>query len=501
MPESLSKSNPVVAAARPPATSFSFPVSPSVGEVALEVIVRFGHSVLKVAHVALERGFCLGEPRFRGDHVDFPTSAELLGRTWLPLLVNDDSGAPCAVIPRSATGWLIQERRRTELADLLPRTSSTQLVADADLLRLAVDARLHLRLPGLDIELALVEPVAPTPRSFADVWEDGVPVYFGASAAVFLTCLGALSFFAPPLGLQDETELDRARLLLISQYLDASSEREQRTPPTESPHSGNDGGTPGKRAPSSEGESGKIDELRRPKQAAVHGPKDNPELTLSRHELLAEARQSGMIGLLQATDMGSNFAHPIFGRDQSLGNADLTAQGAMWGDELGESGGRGGLGLSGPGFGGGNLLGDGVGIGVGPLGTIGLGDGKMGTGLSHGRPGGHHVGKAPVMRTVGETAVSGRLPAQVIQRVVRQNFGRFRMCYEQGLGRNPGLEGRVSVRFVIGRDGAVSTVSAGGDLPDQGTKSCMVSAFYGIGFPPPEEGVVQVTYPLMFSPQ
>ena len=58
-------------------------------------------------------------------------------------------------------------------------------------------------------------------------------------------------------------------------------------------------------------------------------------------------------------------------------------------------------------------------------------------------------------------------------RVVRQNYGRFRMCYEQGLGRNPNLEGRVSARFVIGRDGAVSNASNGGsDLPDSGVVSC-----------------------------
>ena len=64
----------------------------------------------------------------------------------------------------------------------------------------------------------------------------------------------------------------------------------------------------------------------------------------------------------------------------------------------------------------------------------------------------------PPQVRMGATQVNGRLPPEVIQRIVRQNFGRFRLCYENGLRNNPNLQGRVSVRFVIGRDGAVSNV-------------------------------------------
>ena len=84
---------------------------------------------------------------------------------------------------------------------------------------------------------------------------------------------------------------------------------------------------------------------------------------------------------------------------------------------------------------------------------------------------------------------------------MRQNFGRFRLCYENGLRSSPNLQGRVSVRFVIGHDGAVSQVSNGGsDMPDTGVVSCVVRAFYGLSFPQPEGGIVTVTYPIMFSP-
>lgn len=108
--------------------------------------------------------------------------------------------------------------------------------------------------------------------------------------------------------------------------------------------------------------------------------------------------------------------------------------------------------------------------------------------------------RAPKVR-MGAVSVTGRLPPEVIQRIVRQNFGRFRLCYENGLRNNPNLQGRVGVRFVIGRDGAVTNVSNGGsDMPDGGVVRCVVRAFNGLSFPQPEAGIVSVVYPIMFSP-
>ena len=97
--------------------------------------------------------------------------------------------------------------------------------------------------------------------------------------------------------------------------------------------------------------------------------------------------------------------------------------------------------------------------------------------------------------------MSGRLPPEVIQRIVRQNYGRFRMCYERGLAQNPNLTGRVAVRFVIDNNGAVSYAGNGGsDMPSSEVTQCVVGAFYGLSFPAPEGGVVKVMYPIMFSP-
>jgi len=102
----------------------------------------------------------------------------------------------------------------------------------------------------------------------------------------------------------------------------------------------------------------------------------------------------------------------------------------------------------------------------------------------------------------GAITVSGWLEPAKVRAVVGGNTARFRMCYEQGLARSSTLAGRVSVRFVIGRDGTVSNVSdSGSDLADESVKSCVLRAFYGLNFPVPENGIVTVVYPLIFRPE
>jgi len=107
---------------------------------------------------------------------------------------------------------------------------------------------------------------------------------------------------------------------------------------------------------------------------------------------------------------------------------------------------------------------------------------------------------APKVR-YGATTVSGRLPPVVIQHIVRKNYGKFRVCYEAGLGRNADLTGRVSARFVIGRDGKVSKVADGGsDIADSEVVNCVLRAVHTLEFPPPANGIVTVVYPIFFAP-
>lgn len=97
-------------------------------------------------------------------------------------------------------------------------------------------------------------------------------------------------------------------------------------------------------------------------------------------------------------------------------------------------------------------------------------------------------------------AQSGRLPPEVIQKHVRQNNTVFRDCYVKGLAKDPKLRGRVSVRFVIGTEGRVTSASGTGDIPDKDVITCVTDTVRTIQFPPPEGGIVTVTYPLVFEP-
>jgi hypothetical protein len=137
---------------------------------------------------------------------------------------------------------------------------------------------------------------------------------------------------------------------------------------------------------------------------------------------------------------------------------------------------------------------------LGALGHGAGGGGGQGIGNGNGRLSAARQIQAPSIRQ-GTTTVNGRLPPEVIQRIVRQNFGRFRLCYMDGLRSTPNLAGRVAVRFVIGPDGLVRTSADGGsDLPDAGVVACIVRGFSNLSFPQPESGSVAVVYPLVFAP-
>jgi hypothetical protein len=108
------------------------------------------------------------------------------------------------------------------------------------------------------------------------------------------------------------------------------------------------------------------------------------------------------------------------------------------------------------------------------------------------------------MMTAGRAdagAAKGRLPPEVIQVIVRRQYAAMRQCYENGLLRDPKLEGRVATRFVIDLDGTVSYVSkASSTLPDPKVVQCVMDVFHELCFPNPDGGIVGVVYPIMFSP-
>jgi len=205
----------------------------------------------------------------------------------------------------------------------------------------------------------------------------------------------------------------------------------------------------------------------------------------------------GMVDLLN-TPAGGAAAAP--GAAPPAAQADpLSARGNMWGDQIGDAFGAGGLGLTGVGEGGG---GRGDGIGLGSIGTIGHGAGTgqgQGFGSGAGRLGGASTSHPPVVR--GQiVSGNGHLPPEVVNRIVRQNFGRFRLCYESGLRANPNLAGKVVVSVIVTRDGSVGAARLSStDVPDSGVGLCVTRAFQNLSFPQPEGGIVTFQYGVAFA--
>ncbi|HEY6728459.1 MAG TPA: AgmX/PglI C-terminal domain-containing protein [Polyangiaceae bacterium] len=515
-PMPFSVLDPVAARLEPAETATSYalikhgPAVPSeevesLHAVAAEIMVLWGTNVLHVVHLSPPRPFAVGERGTADLGCDYHVPREVLGVEQLPLLLGEAS-APRLVIPGGASGTLqIPGRPLIDLGALGSEAQPSPTLPGAREVRLESGYRARVQLNGFVFQVAIVNAGRKVKKGLLAFQDWTAASYFGGSFMAVGALMAAMAFFVPPMNLLPEEDLERERLYLINAILDgqAEKEREQKNDVAKAEDASSEGGT-GQRAAAEEGAMGKQTSRASNKRYAVEGPSDNADPHLARAQALNEATSFGIIAMLTG-DPNAPTAH--WGRDTSLGTDPRSAQGNMWGDDIGEAFGAGGLGLSGIGEGGGgNSLGS-LGLGnicmgggncLGHGAGLGLKDG-FGNGVGSTR-GGRKPNDPPRMRE-GVSQVSGRLPPEVIQRIVRQNFGRFRMCYEQGLASNPNLEGRVAVRFAISGDGSVAHVQNGGsDLPDSKVVGCVVSAFYGVSFPKPENGIVTVTYPIMFSP-
>jgi len=100
----------------------------------------------------------------------------------------------------------------------------------------------------------------------------------------------------------------------------------------------------------------------------------------------------------------------------------------------------------------------------------------------------------------GTMLVNGRLPPEVVRRIMRAHFPAFRLCYELALQKDPTIAGRVAVRFVIGPNGDVtSATDDGSDLASSEVRSCVIERAKTLLFPKPESGRVTVVFPMIFG--
>lgn len=346
--------------------------------------------------------------------------------------------------------------------------------------------------------------------SLAQRIERSATVQVAGAALLHTALFGIFAYYTPALAGEESSSGNADQVVVMREYLISAAEREHDQADEKEHDQGDPGGggpSGGARAVGSEGKMGKegapVANLRWGKE----GQADRRDATLDRARAVDAAHNFGMIGLLAQNSGDPSAPIAAWGRADAMGADIKSAQGNMWGTDIGEAAGGGGLGLTGTGEGGGGF-GEGVGLnpdftgfghGLGPLGDGG------GIGGKPGCPGcqlGPHHTQGPQLRIAGKTEVNGHIPPEVIQRVVRNNFGRFRSCYMNGLRDNPNLEGRVVARFTVDRQGMVSSAQDGGSsLPNQQVVGCVVKAFYSLSFPEHDGGIVTVVYPLALQPE
>jgi TonB family protein len=138
-------------------------------------------------------------------------------------------------------------------------------------------------------------------------------------------------------------------------------------------------------------------------------------------------------------------------------------------------------------------------FGVGKIGTRGRGGGNAGFGSGTGGLGGKTDRSIDI--GTGAPVILGSLDKEIIRRVIRDNIAQVRYCYEKELVREPGLAGKVGVKFVIGAQGMVQTAQvAETSLNNKNVESCVLTRVKSWVFPKPKGGgIVIVTYPFIFK--
>ncbi len=103
-------------------------------------------------------------------------------------------------------------------------------------------------------------------------------------------------------------------------------------------------------------------------------------------------------------------------------------------------------------------------------------------------------------RAAPREATTGSLSREAIQGVIRKNTA-IQRCFEQALRKQPKLAGKVTVSFVIGAQGSVTSASVqNSTVSSTALERCVVDRVRSFRFPKPTGGAVAVAYPFVFAP-
>jgi TonB family protein len=133
-------------------------------------------------------------------------------------------------------------------------------------------------------------------------------------------------------------------------------------------------------------------------------------------------------------------------------------------------------------------------------GGAGLGKGSIG-GSQFGQISQGNIGQGDLGLIHKESQVTGGLDREVIAKYIASQKGKILYCYERQLSANPGLFGKVAVKFQIAASGAVENSQiTESTINNNNVESCLLQLMATWQFPKPVGGVrVQVGYPFVFK--
>lgn len=373
------------------------------------------------------------------------------------------------LVSRDGDRWVLHARRGWDgFADLGgKRFNSLDALADGGFatrtgdgfdVRLATSMRIAVDIGGMAFVVQVISPGRAADADLVGQIDWKFVAIAVAVAAVFL--VGAVLVAASPASAATDVVPDQQ---------DYVAEIMMQHPDQPAP-------APAGKAAGPEGKAGKPDATRR-------RAKGDSKLTKSQQRR-AEVDNGGVLG-----------AFRDLGLDAILATSVPTGPGGGWiGGTAGEPGDQ--KGVFGRGDRGDHLFGGAEGIDdVGTHGgnCTGPDCGRGGPGI-----GGHHDGELAGLS--GDPIVIGSLDRSLIDAVIRKNLPAIRYCYQRELQKNPGLGGKITMKFVIAKDGSVASADVKSSIPDGSVGSCIAGRFMRFEFPAPEHGIVVVSYPFLFAP-
>jgi hypothetical protein len=243
-------------------------------------------------------------------------------------------------------------------------------------------------------------------------------------------------------------------------------------------------------SPDAEGAKAKKEEGKVGKKDAKMEKAKGNKVEMDKQQVDKEiAEDAGVLGALRdGSELDNVFGTSGLSADITSGIGGLIgARGVQFGS--------GGLGSRGTGLGGG-----GTADGLGGLGTKGRGSGASG----YGSGGGHfgQKGEGAIGAIGGDPIILGALDKSLVDAVVRRNLNQIRYCYQRELTKSPALAGKIVVKFVIAKDGTVSSATTkSSSMGSPAVENCINQRFMRFQFPSPKGGgIVFVTYPFIFAP-